>query len=103
MTKSKGPHISVFRVRKVAESEVQRPIFKDDECYILVELDGIPVTGKPVNITIRKERGVPRLVYIKGSWPLYETWVYDLEFNLIAHFGGLLAEKELDNERFQNS
>jgi|SRR6478752_4859624 len=103
MTKSKGPHISVFRVRKAEDGETARPSFKDDEYYVLTELDGIPVTGKPVLITVRRERGVPRLVYIGGSWPLYETWVYDLDNNLIAHFGGHMLEKELDRERFQNN
>jgi len=73
-----------------------------DEAYILTHLDGIEVTGQQVEITVRKERGVPRLVYIDGGWPLYETWVYDEKSYLIAHFDGHMKEKELDRRRFDD-
>lgn len=89
-------HISIFKVEPATQEDFKRtikPYGYRDTFWRLVELDNVPVKGKPVLITVRLDEGVPRLVYIDGGWPTYETFVYH-DKTLIAHFGGHLREKD---------
>ena len=101
------PHITRLRVRVGSKDEWRRipsghapsslpgtEGVKEDH-YFLTHIDDIPVPGKvPVTVCVRKEDGVPRLVYIDGGWPTYETWVYDQTGRILGHFPGHMVEKE---------
>lgn len=96
-----GPHITTFWVRPISEKENNaltsgRRAWKDDAGFVLVKLDDQVVPpGEMIVITVRKDRGVPRLVYIEGGHPLYETWVKNIENGeIVGHFPGLLVEKD---------
>lgn len=100
---TRGAYISTFTVRPISEKEHndlpsgRRSSDSGDTIYFLVKLDETVVeTLEPITITVRMDRGAPRLVYIDGGHPLYETWVKDEQGNILGHFGGLLAAHDED-------